>query len=65
MVGTLIYVVCFEILNRERERKTYSLGTTRAIGFVQFLALGVGLVAMGVLATMAHNHDHEDECHDH
>jgi hypothetical protein len=68
VVGTLVYVVCFEILNRERDRKTYSLKKVRAIGFVQFIALAVGLVAMGILATMTHGHaEHElgDEEHDH
>jgi len=67
VVGTLIYVVCFEILNRERERKTYSMKSTRAIGFLQFLALGIGMVLMGWLATAAHGDHGEDshEGHDH
>jgi len=63
VVGTLIYVVCFEILNRERERKTYSMKSTRAIGFLQFLALGIGMVAMGWLAIVAHD-DHGDDGHE-
>lgn len=73
VVGTLIYVVCFEILNRERDRKTYSMKKARAIGFIQFLSLAVGLVAMGALSTLTHSHghahDHEegtiDDGHDH
>lgn len=65
VVGTLIYVVCFEILNRERDRKTYSIKKARAIGFIQFLALGAGLVAMGLLATMSHDHGGDDHGHDH
>jgi hypothetical protein len=68
--GTLIYVVFFEILNRERERKVTSLKKSKAIGFIQFVAIAVGLVAMGALSTLTHSHDDHDETttedgHDH
>ncbi|ODM95764.1 Zinc transporter ZIP1 [Orchesella cincta] len=62
--GTLLYVVFFEILNRERDRKSYSMSSSRAIGFIQFVALVVGLVSMGCLLTLTHGHNSEDS-HDH
>lgn len=52
-----MYVVFFEILNRERDRKTYSMPHSRAIGFLQFLSLVSGLVAMGWLSAITHDHD--------
>ncbi len=65
-MGTLLYVVCFEILNRERDRKTYSMKKVRAIGFIQFLALSTGLVAMAMLSKMTgHDHGPEEDPHDH
>ncbi|CAL8074490.1 unnamed protein product [Orchesella dallaii] len=64
--GTLLYVVFFEILNRERDRKSYSMSTSKAIGFLQFVALLVGLVSMGCLLTLTHGHAHEEsDDHDH
>lgn len=60
--GTLLYVVFFEILNRERERKSYAMANSRAIGFIQFISLVVGLVGMGLLVTEFHEH-HDDGQH--
>lgn len=55
--GCLVHLIFFEILNRERDRKAYTMPHSRAIGFLQFVSLGVGLLAMGVLTTLTHEHN--------
>ncbi|XP_059471087.1 zinc transporter ZIP1-like isoform X3 [Neocloeon triangulifer] len=56
--GTLIYVVFFEVLHRERSSLTHS-------GIWQFLAVLVGfLVMFGLINAAGHEHSHEDE-HNH
>jgi zinc transporter 1/2/3 len=66
--GTLMYVVFFEILNRERERKSGVLKTYRSSGFVQFISLTIGIIAMGYLLSVnehSHGDDHSHDDHEH
>lgn len=63
--GTVLYVVFFEILFRERERRREALGSNRFAGFIQLLAIVVGAVAMGCLIGYTHDHDHGHDDHDH
>lgn len=41
------------------------MSNAKAIGFIQFVALVVGLVGMGCLLTLTHGHVHGSEASDH
>jgi len=58
--GTLLYVVFFEVLNREKERRAYSMPNSRAVGFIQFTSLVIGIVAMGWMSIKAHSHSRRE-----
>jgi len=65
--GTLLYVVFFEILSREKERRQTVLASSRYTGFLQFLGLVAGGAAMICLLTLTdhgHNSPGEDD-HEH
>merc|ERR1719348_2796924 len=53
--GTIIYVVMFEVLQRERERGK------EVAGVLQLIAIIAGFSAMLLVETFAgHSHEHED-----
>jgi len=55
--GTILYVVFFEILGRERERKNSYLRENKAVGFIQFASLVTGAACMSCLFAFTHDHD--------
>ncbi|XP_021961884.1 zinc transporter ZIP3 [Folsomia candida] len=63
--GTLLYVVFFEILNREREKKMYELEEVGGAGILQFAAVVVGMIFMEILSIMVSHHHHHGHGEDH